>query len=89
MDTHIVKLLTPTVSNDGTIVFSAYRVGDGYGSFAISPTVMCTTLGAADQSNFQSQIAFETNRDRIATAVARQFPLDDSGAPRFLRAQDL
>ncbi|MGU7776325.1 hypothetical protein ACV229_40000 [Burkholderia sp. MR1-5-21] len=89
MDTHIVKLLTPTVSSDGTIVFSAYCVGEGYGSFAISPAVMCTTLGAANQSDLQGQIAFETNRERIATAVARQFPLDNSGTPRFLRAQDL
>ncbi|MBN3788817.1 hypothetical protein [Burkholderia sp. Ac-20353] len=89
MDTHAVTLLAPTVSNDGTIVFSAYRVGEGYGSFAISPAVMSAALGAADQSDLQSQIAFEANRERIASAVARQFPLDDSGSPRYLRARDL
>ncbi|WP_174909943.1 hypothetical protein [Burkholderia diffusa] len=89
MDTHAATLLTPTVSTDGTIVFSAYRVGEGYGSFAISPAVMSTVLGAVDHRDVQSQIAFEANRERIASAVARQLPLDDSGAPRFLRARDL
>ncbi|WP_321927216.1 hypothetical protein [Burkholderia sp. BCC1998] len=89
MDTSAVRLSAPTVSNDGTIVFTAHRVGEGYGSFAISPAVMCTALGARDQSGPQCQSAFEANRERIASAVARQLPLPDSGTPRFLRASDL
>jgi hypothetical protein len=63
-----LKLSQPTVA-DGEIHFSAFGLGWGFCSYAVSARLVIQGLGAKDMSPAQLRLAFELNRHRITAAV--------------------
>ncbi|WP_368623404.1 hypothetical protein [Paraburkholderia sp. BR13444] len=70
MTTNTFSFTAPTFSRVDGVLFSAYRVGDGYWSFALSYEAACEKLGARTQEREQVLLAFALNRHKIMKAVA-------------------
>ncbi|MGF6774065.1 hypothetical protein P3T18_006579 [Paraburkholderia sp. GAS199] len=69
MDLPTPSLTSPIIRQDGEMWFSAYGFGWGYCAFAVPAEIVCTELGAANQTQNQLMLAFELGRRRLSMAV--------------------
>jgi hypothetical protein len=65
-----LSLSRPVFAND-EIQFSAYGLGWGFRAYALPAGLVVQSLGAADTSEQQLNLAFQVNRQRITQAVAK------------------
>ncbi|KMZ12233.1 hypothetical protein BHUM_04986c [Candidatus Burkholderia humilis] len=68
-ETDAELMLSQPIVADGDIQFSAFRPGWGFCSYVLPAGVAVQRLGAKDFSASQLRLAFQSNRQRIATAV--------------------
>ena len=67
------RITAPSISQDGSIWFSAYAFGWGYCAFSIPTKAVCEQLGAADTSAKQLMLAFELGKKRICKVVEQTY----------------
>ena len=72
------RITAPSISQDGSIWFSAYAFGWGYCAFSIPTKAVCEQLGAADTSEKQLMLAFELGKKRICEVVEQTY-IPDTG----------
>ncbi|MDS0859406.1 DUF1488 domain-containing protein [Burkholderia pseudomultivorans] len=70
----IASITTPVVSDDFSLLFSAYGQGWGYIAFRLSADVICDKFGVSEASPELLLAAFERNRETIARVIGQRTP---------------
>ncbi len=70
--TETTRLTAPTLCDDASLHFSAFRQGWGYAAFKLPVDVICTMLGNAGATADQILAGFEEHKERISIAIARR-----------------